>query len=1103
MDFRVNWKTHLSRQSERSPIYSLCFKPDYSQLIVTCSNDLFFINPENGAIIEQKRSHQSTIYCVRCSYDGTFIASSSADGNIVIWRGSNNEAFVSYGSSSSSRKLDWCPNRQMLISISMKEYNIWKPEETRTIRKPVQYPIESVCFSPSGDVFILTFSNGQVNVFSSETHNILQSFQYSSLVSTIMFSTINDIEYLITSDLDCRVSMYRMSDKTLVGKNSIPFEALCCSSIYNSSFFAFSGVSGKISLMSNKLSYLGDFQTNSEWIWDMGIDSKGRIAIAAQEGYVELRTIHFGISYATAGDYVAFRTNINALLIRNIITKKDSYVTFNKIIISITMSTKFLLVQFKDSIMVYKHEKDENVGKQEPSLVLVDEIPGQFADTMFAITRINIISAEKSIITFYDLTGQRLCQYSFSCNISYLSYASLFNDGGIAGLDDGRVFFMTYEMKDPIILAKHNSPIKIARRSGNLVGVLDYNHILAFFDVFNRKITRQFENIHTFSFNDRSEELFVISDGIHISVYFKEYYPCVSFIEGDILGFTRNKIVISHNGAFEIVDVQLPISQMIIAKDWESLFSLINIGLSNEELLLISKEAIKAHQFDLARLAAPQSDIGISFFAHHILNSIPISEVDTHFSKYLGKDSPIVDSLKEDNSQKTIAQQLEESGASEDAINMYAKCGEWNDVLRIASDKHLERSIVDIEFPSTVSEKAAKVMLNAGLGEGAVRLLSKCKNIDSLAKTHIYLGQWPEAISLSRIYSYVYEIIYPRFGQLLFESGHWFESLICFFIPKNRENRGIHFQKMIELSSEAKASHELSFLYLMVGFNDPISFWKYHIRSIAYSAANRLRNYTIMAMSKDDAMRVFYLSYYVLAVLNEYPLIGVNAEEIVLQLLLSSTTLGAKRWVSYSLGTLTSYNPNSKVKQIAQRAARAIKDIEQCHVSFQCPKCKKDFYSSSKAPLLSCGNCGIRISFSSFSCQPLPLIPVNYSCESPMKYISIEPYLGLLSENPGDMVSEAFLQNTPPERFVIQRIKEKANVKPQIWFNSNLINTHICCNCGSVFNDFDYEYSVLENEKCPICHSLRILESEQINEEIQSDILEMLRPLEEESIVTF
>ena len=123
MDFRLLWKTQLTRPNERISVRSICYKPDYSQIIAACSNDLFFISPETGEILEQKRAHRATISCVKCSNDGTFFASSSSDGLVVVWRSLNNEGYVRFGSASAASHIEWCPNKQFLIATSKNSRN--------------------------------------------------------------------------------------------------------------------------------------------------------------------------------------------------------------------------------------------------------------------------------------------------------------------------------------------------------------------------------------------------------------------------------------------------------------------------------------------------------------------------------------------------------------------------------------------------------------------------------------------------------------------------------------------------------------------------------------------------------------------------------------------------------------------------------------------------------------------------------------------------------------------------------------------------------------------------------------------------------------------
>ena len=206
MDFRLVWKSQISKSNEKIAVKSVCFKPDYSQLIAACANDLFFISPETGEIIEQKRAHHATICTIKCSFDGTFFASASTDGKVVVWRSMNNEGYVSFGSTTSAAHLEWCPNKQLLLAASKKDYRFWRPEDTLAVPIPIQNPIETVAFSPNGEVYVLSYENGQVQVISTEEpHDVLQTFSYSSIVTTLSFCTISGVDYLVTSDLECIV----------------------------------------------------------------------------------------------------------------------------------------------------------------------------------------------------------------------------------------------------------------------------------------------------------------------------------------------------------------------------------------------------------------------------------------------------------------------------------------------------------------------------------------------------------------------------------------------------------------------------------------------------------------------------------------------------------------------------------------------------------------------------------------------------------------------------------------------------------------------------------------------------------------------------------
>ncbi|KAK8838405.1 hypothetical protein M9Y10_033031 [Tritrichomonas musculus] len=1176
MEFLSIWKTQLVKLQFHTPVYSLCFKPDQSQLIAACSNDLFFISPSTGKIIEKKRSHQAPVYCVRCSYDGQFFASSSSDGTVVIWRSFNNDGFVTYGSQSATKSLAWCPTKQLLLSCSTNEYYKWRPDDVRATRIQVKNPIESITFSPNGEVFIISYSDGTLNVVSTDNETqILQTMKYSSIVTSVSFVTLKGVDYIVTADLDCRVSMYRSSDKLLVGKNALPFEALCSITIGDADcFFAFAGVSGKVSLLTSGLSYLGDFDTESKWIWDIAVDKQGRLALATREGYVELRSIDFGIAFASSGDVIAYRTSINAMSIRDIITKKQTDLVFFKTIVSLAICTNFLLVQFKDSIIIYRYgpeaiENTQNINmtdthnntnnntdaslslsqlsvstattlaitndsatasninmnannnennnqtenvtdtnEQEDDnklpLVKVYELPGSFENTLFAITSIHLYGATENNLVIQDLSGHIICQFTFQSPISTLCQTSSSQGGAIVGCVDGTVYFVNIDQNEPVFIANQSSTIINAVRQGMILAVVDKNKNCTVIDSFSKQVIASYEKKTSFAFSDRVDNLYAISDGKTVSIVFRDCKPKDMFIEGTILAFVRNKIVLSNEGAIEIIEAILPFDELIERNDFESVAELTFVGPTVDQWRYITSESLKKGNLDFSRTFSPNAnDTDLSFFVNEIAPTIDDNKWSIEVSKFLGIVKHV--KLAEGDSAADRATELEEAGVSEEALQLYANCGEWDNVLRLAKTKHLERCIVDIQFPQEYSEEAAKVLLDAGLGDGAIRILTKTNNVNSLARAHVYLGQWQEAISMSRLYSTVYNIIYPKFGQLLFETGRWFEALVCFFIPQDRAEREKTFNTIMNCVSDSCDLDKIAFVELMLGFNDPDTYWIHMTKTICYLAADKLKRSQMMPMNLDDAIEIFYLCYYVMACVRSFPVRGIIVTDVLIQFLIVASLLGHKRWLAYSLKELSSYDIDDPSKHIAQRSVMSNKEaVENKTISVFCPRCGKDIFSSSRYPLLVCGFCGMKLSFSSFGCKPLPIIPFAYKGEKdPFKLIEKEPKVGVIdNEIPKDVVTEEYLEDTAAEYIVAQRLKKKAAVPDQFWFNGNEENIRSCKCCGALFSQLDYE-KMIENDFCPICYTRQIDNAAELNLDTSSDILEMLRTFEEESPVPF
>lgn len=1069
------WETSLVKYAGKTSVSSICYKPDFSQIIAGCANDIFFLDPATGEIEDRKRPHQAPIYCIRCSFDGHFFASSSSDGVVVIWRCSNNDGFIQFGAKDATRSLSWSPIQPLLCACSYKDYHVWQPNDIRAAQYKAAYPIQSSAFSPSGNAFLLSFDNGIVHIIDPSNQNLLQTFSFSIITTSVSFVMINDIEVIVATDLEKKVSLFRASDKALIGKNSLTFDALSSALVGDKEkFFLFAGITGKLCLMTSNLSYLGELETNSDWIWDMDVSKTGQIILARRDGCVEMRTIEFKQASASFGNYGAYRTSINTMTIHNLITNEKISLEFNKIINSLGMNEDNVLVHFDDSVHIYKVNGEK-----------IRELPGKFSHSLLVISDQRIIAAQKKNLVFFGLNGELEARFVFGSNITCLSAAQAFNGGIVTGLEDGSIYFV---VKDLLLLYKHDCSVILIRKQNNNVAFIDKNYKLIVFNAFSNTKLLELASVYSFTFNDQIDDLFVASNEEKITIYYKDIEPQTKFIEGTILTMVADKIYISNKGALEVVQCTLPYTQLIENNMWDDIEKLHSNGFTypNKKLAL---EAIKHNDLDLAREASDINDKNLSFFLDCFLQDSTIGEDE--LVEILGMTTP--DNIKGESN----PEQLEADGISEKALVGYAEKGDWSSVFRLSVSNNLERKIADWKFPKEHSLEASRILLKAGFIDSAIRVLASAKDYKSLACVHISLGQWSEAISLVKLYGNLAQLVYPKFAQFLYESSYKFESAVCLFIVQDGDVREKTIKQFISCAATAKNYEDLSFFHFMYSMNNPEKYWRSMMVSQAYLMAQRINETIMMPINVDNAEELFYLSYFVAAVHRLTPMIGLDFKTILLQLLYASSVLGFKRWVAYSLRELLSYNVEKPLKQAAQLHAITVKESQhQSEIEkIKCPKCSKNIFMSSRVPLIVCGYCGTQLMFSAYSGRLLPLVHVPYSKDDAKELIEEQP----MTEEVNPNSTSEFLKQTPPDRFIVQSIKEEAQVSYQIWYNSQQINVHVCRACGTVLDELDFENSALNLDHCPICYTTQITEDSQLNDYNNSDILNMFRSVEESS----
>lgn len=958
--------------------------------------------------------------------------------------------------------------------------------------KDLSISIENGAFSTDGLKYALSFSDGTVKIYQLDKQEEISSFSFSSPLTIIKFMQICNEEFLITVDIDRYVSIYRISDKSLTRKNELPFEALQMAelNINGSKFYLFAGISNKISIYTKNLMFLDNIQLNEKWIWDIQIDKKKNLFICGRSGNIEMRSFLIPSYSSSNSNFIIFIENLNRFRLKNIINKQESFsLEFPMIINSLSISSHHLLVMFKTNLYVYLFNFQDKIETNNDLYRKMFEIQGNFDGAKSDISDRNIFVGIGKILYVYSMNGILRKSIIFHSKINSIVKTEAIKDGCIIGCENGFIFFFIVDQSEPILLFKHKKAIKFAKKVNLTIALIDSDKELFVINSFTNEILVHEKNVKSFAFSDRVDNLFAYNDSNgNIYTYFLHHKSRPFYIEGNIISFFGNKVILLNGNSIEYWTPELPFEEIIggLKKDQNDInqfYELVSINPNFDQWKLIYNIACELNISDIVLLAA--------------------QHIGKHFL-------PIQSSQK--NILKKKPYEYEELGAIDAAIRGYADENKWEDVYRLISLHGLERFFLELSIPEKELDNAAKYLLKSGYYEEAIKLLKKSKNVFSLAEVYVFTERWLDAITLSLSSPSIQHLIFPKFAEQLFEHQNYFESIVFFFAPTitfSTEDRALLFKKLYNNSISTKdAFFRKSFICLLQGFNDPYNYWLLHIKSVAFYASNRLSKFLLLPMNEDDATTVFYLSYFVIASFHRFQMQGIHYIDILIQHLLSSAILGLNNMAEYALKEISSLSVTEPVRQIVEHAKTLLKNGRSKasqKVHFKCKRCKKDIYESLDGPQLICGFCGSNIAFSVHTCMPIPITEIRLTKSGNFESNRVSEKLNE-EVNDGEFdaagfankeeVSDDELAKIPRQFCIVQKLKETAKVVKRLWLNDEIENVHCCGNCGAFYSETDYEDTVIGCHHCVICHS-PLVDAE------PSPLLDLIRPLEEDSPVSF
>ena len=118
-------------------------------------------NAHTGEMIDSKRAHKDTVYCLAYSKDGQRWASGGADKNVIVWSAEGN-GLLKYSHQDKIQCLSFNPVLQSLASCSDNDFGLWQTEDKSVNKFSTKNKCLDCDWSPDGQILAIALYNGKI-----------------------------------------------------------------------------------------------------------------------------------------------------------------------------------------------------------------------------------------------------------------------------------------------------------------------------------------------------------------------------------------------------------------------------------------------------------------------------------------------------------------------------------------------------------------------------------------------------------------------------------------------------------------------------------------------------------------------------------------------------------------------------------------------------------------------------------------------------------------------------------------------------------------------------------------------------------------------------
>jgi intraflagellar transport protein 122 len=604
----VAWTDKVpERDSVKSCVYNLAFKPDGTQLVAAVGSRVLVYDAVDGDLLHSLKGHKKTLYCVAYAQDGKRFASGGEDKTIIIWT-SKAEGILKYSHNDSIQCLAYNRVTQQLASGTAGDFGLWSPEQKSVAKHKVQSRILCMSWTNDGTTLTLGMYDGKISL-RDKGGGEKQVIQRSAPVWSIEWNPSRDDSpsLLAVGCWDQTLSFYDATGHQHGRDRQLGHDPCCLKFFSNGEYLCVGGSDRKATLWTKEGVRLNTIAESEDWVWACTPRPNANfVAVGGNDGTITMHQLVFSTVHGLYRERYAFREYMTDVVVQNMVTEQKMRIKCRAYVKKIAIYKDRLAVQLPDRLYIYEISSDENMELRHH---LLERLALDVECNLLVVTSNNFLMCIDKKLQLFTFASVRVREWVMESTIRYIKPVGgpAGREGLIVGCEDGTVVKVFIDNPFTVPLVKHKASVRSLDMSmeRDKVAVVDEHSAVSVYDIATGSLLFEEQNAEAVAWNTEIADMLCFSAHGTLSIKTGSFPVHQQRMQGVVVGFKGSRIYALHYVALQAVDVPQSASlyRYLEKRDFAQAYKIACLGVTEPDWRQLAHEALKSLNLDVAKRA--------------------------------------------------------------------------------------------------------------------------------------------------------------------------------------------------------------------------------------------------------------------------------------------------------------------------------------------------------------------------------------------------------------------------------------------------------------------------------------------------------------------